>query len=105
MKYPTISFNQLDEYIRRNVNMQLIDLRSPEAYGAGHVKGAVNIPFEELPDRINELPTGMPLLFYCSRGGQSMLACRDLARMGYHVINIANGFKFYRGEFFVTGEY
>ena len=105
MRYPTISLRQLDDYIRQDISMQLIDLRSFESYQAGHVKGAVNIPFEELNDRIDELSKDLPLVFYCSRGSQSLLACRDLAGRGYRVINVANGFHYYRGEFFAAGEY
>jgi len=105
MTYPTISLRQLDDYIRQDIRMQLIDLRSPESYREGHVKGAVNIPFEELPERIGELSGEMPLVIYCSRGGQSMLACRDLTRLGYRSINVASGFNFYKGEFFTAGDY
>ena len=105
MNYPTISLKQLDEYIRQGKSMQLIDLRSMESFRAGHIAGAVNIPFEQLSERTGELPADTLLVFYCTRGGQSMLACRDLAHMGYQVVNVASGFSFYRGEFFATGEY
>jgi len=105
MTYPTISLRQLDDYIRQDISMQLIDLRTPEFYREGHIKGSENIPFEELSERTGELSKEVPLVFYCSRGSQSMLACRDLTRLGYRSINVAGGFNFYKGEFFAAGEY
>ena len=43
------------------------------------------------------------LVFYCARGGQSMMVCRYLARMGYSVLNVANGIAYYRGKYLVRG--
>src|SRR5687768_5942570 len=39
---------------RRDASLQLIDVRSPEEWFAGHVPGAVHIPLAALPDRLNE---------------------------------------------------
>lgn len=43
----------------------LLDVRSGEGYAAGHVPGAVNIPFEELPARMKELPKAKDIITYC----------------------------------------
>lgn len=102
MSYQTITLKQLDILISQGKLMELIDLRSPEAYRAGHIRGARNIPYEEIMDRLEELPNNRPLVFYCSRGGQSMVTCRDLSRMGYQVVNVANGFSSYRGAYFTS---
>lgn len=102
MSYPTISLKQLDGWIKQGKPMQLIDLRDAESYRQGHIMGAVNIPYEELTDYLDQLPKDRPLVCYCSRGGQSLLACRDLSRLGYQVINVANGFSYYRGEYFAV---
>lgn len=102
MSYTTITLKQLDTLISQGKSMELIDLRSPESYQAGHIKGAKNIPYEDIMDRLEELPRNRALVFYCSRGGQSMVACRDLSRMGYQVVNVANGFTSYRGIYFTS---
>ncbi|WP_101876276.1 rhodanese-like domain-containing protein [Lachnoclostridium edouardi] len=103
MAYPTITMAYLDMWLERGENMQVIDLRNRESYMQGHFYGAINIPFEELEERIKELPINKILIFYCSRGSKSMLACNRLSRSGYQVVNVANGFHLYRGKYTATG--
>ncbi len=55
-----------------------LDLRSPDEFAAGHLPGAVNIPLEELPERLHELPPrGEPLLLY---GPSAEAAARFLSQ-------------------------
>jgi len=44
----------------------LVDVRSPEAYKASHVKGARNIPAAEVGNRAGELPANKLIATYCS---------------------------------------
>jgi rhodanese-related sulfurtransferase len=44
----------------------IIDVRSPEAYRAGHLPGALNIPGYELPQHLEKVPQGVKLALYCS---------------------------------------
>lgn len=99
MTFPTISLRQLDEWIRQGQKMQLVDLRDSASYEMCHIDGAVNIPMAELEERKEEISKDIPVVFYCSRGGQSMLACSNLGRQGYRVINVANGICCYRGRY------
>lgn len=39
------------------------------------------------------------MVFYCDRGAKSMLACRDLWRMGYEAVDLAGGMLNYRGKY------
>ncbi len=43
----------------------ILDVRSADGYRAGHVPGAINIPFEELPHRLKELAKGQEIISYC----------------------------------------
>jgi rhodanese-related sulfurtransferase len=43
----------------------LLDVRSREGYRAGHLPGAISIPFEELPKRMAELPKDREIIAYC----------------------------------------
>ncbi len=54
MNYPTISMRELDCWIMCGRPMELIDLRSRNAYEYSHLKGAVNIPYEELERMLKE---------------------------------------------------
>lgn len=106
MRYPTISMRELDCWISWGRPMELIDLRSRSAYEVSHLRGAVNIPFEELEDmiyegRLFEYQEGSPLVLYCARGGQSMVACNHLSQQGYPVVNVAGGMAAYRGKWLV----
>lgn len=43
----------------------VLDVRTREGYAAGHLPGAVHIPFEELPGRLQELPQDKEIITYC----------------------------------------
>lgn len=105
MRYPTISMRELDCWISCGRLMELIDLRDRSAYECAHLKGAVNIPYEELEDRVDEgffdYQEGIPMVLYCARGSQSMLACNHLSARGYPVINVAGGMAAYRGKWLI----
>jgi rhodanese-related sulfurtransferase len=61
----------------------LVDVRSREEYGAGHVPGAINLPVQELPRRMAELPRDKPLVLYCRSGHRSGRATDMLRQAGY----------------------
>lgn len=52
-------------------SIQLIDVREPQEFAAGTFMGAVNFPINTLEKRIDELPTGKPIVFFCGAGGRS----------------------------------
>lgn len=68
-----------------------IDLRTKEEYDAGHLVGAVNIPYDDLERMKYRLRREDRLFFYCDRGNVSLMACRDLKREGYQVSNLWGG--------------
>lgn len=63
----------------------VIDVRSPGEFASGHLRGAVNIPAGELPDRIgHKVPDkSHPVLLHCLSGTRSGLAARALKSLGY----------------------
>ena len=44
----------------------LIDARSEAAYVASHAVGAVSMPYQQVVDRVDELPEGVKWIFYCT---------------------------------------
>ena len=70
----------------------VIDLRSAEDYGKGHVKGAVNIPLAALPQNLDKLPMDKTLMLYCYSGQTSALTMVPLKNFGYKVVSISRGF-------------
>ncbi|MDC7289664.1 rhodanese-like domain-containing protein [Blautia schinkii] len=92
----TISAKMLDYYVGRS-DAIIIDLRDREEFRAGHVRGAVNIPYEEF-DENEDFPRRKTLVLYCDRGGASMMAAKHLARRGYQTRSVIGGFQAYRGR-------
>ena len=91
-----VSGKMIDYYVGRS-DAVIIDLREKEAYERSHIRGAVNIPYKDLEER-TDFPEGKILVFYCDRGGASMLAARSLARQGWRTRSLIGGFEAYRGR-------
>lgn len=71
----------------------VIDLREPAHYRAGHLPGAVNLPFEDYDRWSRMLPKRKLLVLYCERGGSALQAGRRLAREGYRVEVVSGGYR------------
>lgn len=65
----------------------LLDVRTREEFASGHVKGARNIPVQELATRIGEVPRGA-VVVYCRSGGRSASAAAMLKSQGYDVTDV-----------------
>lgn len=100
--YQTISMRQLEEEMDCNRDMILLDVRDRSYFCAGHLRGAVNIPYEELETKLLCLPKDKTIVCYCNRGALSMLACNYLSANGYQAVNTANGLSGYRGKYLVN---
>jgi rhodanese-related sulfurtransferase len=62
----------------------ILDVRTPDEYAEGHVPGAVNIPFDALPGRLDELPaTREEIVVYCRSGRRAVIAEDTLRANGY----------------------
>jgi thiosulfate sulfurtransferase len=92
----TINVDSLDQYYK-NPNYVIIDLRSPEEYAKGHLKGAINIPYENLTE-YGEFPQNKTLILYCERGNTSLFTARELMKKGYQTKSVVGGFRAYRGS-------
>lgn len=73
----------------------IVDVRTPAEFAKGHLPKAINLPLDELRQRLSELPSGRPLLVYCQVGLRGYLATRILLQKGYPVRNLAGGYKNY----------
>ena len=71
----------------------LIDVRTPSEVAEGMAPGAVNIPLQEIQQRLAEFPKDKDLLIYCRSGKRSMAASNFLIENGYEkVFNVVGGF-------------
>ena len=73
----------------------LLDVRSQDEWDAGHVKGAVFIPWQAIDDQATaQIPDkDSPIVTYCAVGVRAALAARSLRGLGYtHVTAMSGGF-------------
>ncbi len=75
----------------------VIDVRPANIYAIKSVDGSVNIPVEELRNRINEVPKDKKVILMCNTGYTSYVASRILAQNGYdNVYSFMGGMKLYK---------
>lgn len=73
--------------------VQVVDVRHPEEYAAGHIPGALSLPLGDLPGRTAALLHDQPLLVHCAHEYRSALAISLLERAGYtEVSHLVGGF-------------
>ena len=75
-----------------NKRVFMLDVRDPSEYEKGHVAGAVNIPLDELRDRMDEVPKDQEVWTYCLVGQRAYYAARALSQYGYAIKNLSGGF-------------
>ena len=79
----------------RDGSVILLDTRTAWEYSSGHIEGFVNIPVDELRERLDEIEPGKPIYVICQSGLRSYIATRILEGYGYEAYNFAGGFRFY----------
>ncbi|MED3563278.1 rhodanese-like domain-containing protein [Bacillus xiapuensis] len=78
---------------------QLIDVREPNEFDAGHILGARNIPMSQIRMRMKEIRPDMPVYLYCQSGMRSGRAAQFLYRKGYKdLTQLQGGFKKWTGK-------
>lgn len=73
----------------------LLDARTAGEFNRGHIDGFINIPIDDLRERLNELDKSKPVYVICQSGLRSYIACRILTGNGFDAYNFAGGYRFY----------
>lgn len=76
-------------------SVTLLDARTKGEYLQGHVNGFINIPVDELRERMQEIEKDKPVYVICQSGLRSYIATRILTGSGYDAYNFSGGFRFY----------
>ncbi|WP_289059898.1 FAD-dependent oxidoreductase [uncultured Bacteroides sp.] len=75
----------------------LLDVRTPDEFSLGSLPGAINIPLDEIRDRMDEIPKDKPVYVFCAVGLRGYLAYRILVQHGYDKVrNLSGGLKIYK---------
>ena len=84
-----------DKTLPRDGSVTLLDTRTSLEYSMGHAEGFVNLPVDELRERIKELDKSKPVYVICQSGLRSYIASRILIGNDFDANNFAGGFRFY----------
>jgi rhodanese-related sulfurtransferase len=72
-------------------DLELIDVREPYEWEAGHVEGARHVPLERLAEVASELDRDRPVAFVCRVGGRSYMATQAFRQAGFDAYNVSGG--------------
>ncbi len=93
-KVDNITYAQFQE-IKDEVT--ILDVRTPAEIAYGAVQGHLNIPVDDLRERLSEVPKGNPVVVYCAVGVRAYIASRILMQAGFDkVYNFAGGYTSFR---------
>lgn len=88
---PAISWREL---LEKKEQVVLVDTRTAEEFSFGTIPGALNIPLDEMRERLAEIPADKPVVLFCAVGLRGYLAQRILMGCGYrNVRNLMGGYK------------
>lgn len=83
---------ELESGLKQNPDLLVVDVRQPQEWAKGHIKGAHYITGAELPTRWKEVPQNRPVAVVCGSGYRSSVAASLLAHHGYrNVTNVLGG--------------
>ncbi|AIV08929.1 CoA-disulfide reductase [Vibrio harveyi] len=89
-----IHFDEIDNISEDQV---LLDVRNPgELESVGFIDGAINIPVDQLRQRMNELPKDKEIVIYCQVGLRGNVAYRQLVNSGFKARNLLGGYRTYK---------
>ena len=86
---PTLQWHELEA--ARAAGAQVVDVRSGGEHGYAHIPGTLNIPVEQLRDRLDEIQTE-DVVVYCQVGQRGHIATQILRANGANVRNLDGGF-------------
>lgn len=95
-----MAVRDVESYIG-NSQYIIIDLRDHDDFVKGHIKDAHNMPYIYFEQYVHKLPVGKTYILYCSYGSVSMMAGRQMEKLGFDVLSISGGISSYRGPLFV----
>lgn len=81
----SITAGEVVDRIEAGLAPVILDVRTRKEYSKGHIPGAINIPHDELADRLGELPVSKSeeIVVHCQSGGRARLAEQMLLERGY----------------------
>lgn len=90
--------NDLEQMMKDDKNLVVIDVREDEEVAQGMIEGAKHIPLQTVPEAKEELDKNNHYVFVCRSGGRSMKAATYMQEQGFNVSNMTGGMLNWEGE-------
>ncbi|MFC0189926.1 rhodanese-like domain-containing protein [Fictibacillus aquaticus] len=94
----TISPFEVDNKLKENKQLNIIDVREDDEVRNGMIPGAKHIALGTIPERLNELDHSTEYIMVCRSGKRSEKACEYLQQQGFNVTNMSGGMMLWQGE-------
>lgn len=91
-----ISYTKMQEMLKENKDIIILDVRSPQEYNEGHITGAINIPEYEITSKVNNKiqNKNTKIIVYCASGLRSKKSIKVLTKLGFtNLYNLENGIE------------
>jgi len=90
---PLITVQDLRKLMKTEGSVLIYDVRQPEEFSEGHIKGAILMPLGDLPSRCKEIPHKKKIVVYCHSGHRSAQAVAFLLAHGYpDAVSLSGGY-------------
>ncbi|HSW69057.1 MAG TPA: rhodanese-like domain-containing protein [Gammaproteobacteria bacterium] len=76
----------------------ILDIRTTDAFGSGHIVGAISLPFKELKDKLKKIEKfkSQPIVIVCATGAEASKAASSLTQQGFQVKILGGGLRAWR---------
>ncbi|UOB21370.1 rhodanese-like domain-containing protein [Macrococcus armenti] len=96
MKHITI--DALQDTLQTGTDAHIIDVRTPEEFAEGHIKSAINIPLNTIPNQLSQFNSEDEYIILCKRGGRALQAAEYLYKEGINITVVDQGMDDWKGE-------
>ena len=91
-----IDYKNMKNMLRNNNKIIVIDVRTKDEYNDKHIEGAINIPLQDIFEKIEKIVTNKndTIILYCQYGLRSRKAMKKIEKLGYlNVYNLDGGIE------------
>ncbi|MDP1545216.1 MAG: rhodanese-like domain-containing protein [Anaerolineales bacterium] len=93
---PNITATELSDKLKFGKHPLVLDVRQPDEFRQGHIRGAKLLSLNEIYKRMGELSKGREIVCICATGNRSRSASKILAKEGFTVANVQGGMLAWR---------
>ncbi|WP_413489025.1 rhodanese-like domain-containing protein [Carnobacterium divergens] len=95
--YQSITMPEFEQLVKQG-GVSILDVREPNEFSGGHIKEAILMPLNSIPEQLDQLNKEETYYVICHSGMRSASASAFLAGEDYNVINVMGGMSAWKGE-------